>query len=68
LELQFWSDKTTDLKSRYPTLDYSIKEIVIKEAAFEKIKDSYDSEYFDYNEVADNSGLVVCYLVKIVRP
>jgi hypothetical protein len=66
-ELQFWIDKTTDLKSHYPTLVYTVKEIVIKEAAFEKIKDNYDSEYFDYHEVADNSGLVVCYLLKIVR-
>lgn len=66
-ELNFWKNQFTEFRKNYGSLEYAIEEIVIREAAFEKIKDSYDPEHFDYHDVAENSGLVVCYLIKITR-
>lgn len=66
-ELVKWDKHLQALGATHTDLNFEIKEITVKEAAFEEIKHSYDPEFHDYSDVADASGLVMCYIVKISK-
>ncbi len=62
-EIEYWKKQIDNLLNE--KVKYVIKEIVIEESPIELISEYYSPDHFDYSEVADNSGLVVCYLVKL---
>ena len=62
-----WSNKFKDLIKSTPTLEFNLESIIISEGAVDGLADYYPAEEFDASEIADMTGLVVCYLVKIYR-
>jgi len=66
-ELKNWKDILIDFESRYQLLKYEIEPIIIEESIIDDIAGQYPPEHFDYQEVAEKTGLIMCYLVKITK-
>lgn len=62
-----WSKKFDVLIQSTPSLKYDIEPIIISEGAVDEIAEYYPPEEFDASEIAEMTGLVVCYLVKLYR-
>jgi hypothetical protein len=67
LDKDKWSGKFNELIKSTPILKYDLEPIVISEGAVDGLADYYPPEEFDASEIAEMTGLVVCYLVKIYR-
>lgn len=66
-ELLKWETILHEYRKNYTSLAYDFQPIEVKEAALAELKDRFDPDFFDHDEVAENSGLVMCYLIKIKR-
>jgi hypothetical protein len=66
-DLLRWNQIFVDILPHKQNIQFKNKQIVISEDSFEKLKGYYPPEEFDANEIAELTGLVVCYLVKITR-
>ena len=60
-----WETILETYRKRYAQLVYVIQPI--REAALIELQDRFDPDVTEYSEVAENSGLVMCYLIKIKR-
>lgn len=61
--------KWHDIFSKLVTqkVSYNIDREIISENCFEDLNGYYSPEEFEANEIAEQTGLVVCYLVRITR-
>lgn len=66
-ELKDWNLSLKDIKQEYPRLNFTIEPIVVQESHIEDIINHFPPEHFDYSEVAEKSGLIMCYLIKITK-
>ncbi|WP_339725226.1 hypothetical protein [Maribacter stanieri] len=62
-----WEATLEEYRKNYTQLVYDFQPIEVKEAALAELKERFDPDFFDHDEVAENSGLVMCYLIKIKR-
>lgn len=62
-----WSCKFNEFIKSAPTVKYDLEPIVISEGSVDGLADYYPPEEFEASEIAEMTGLVVCYLVKIYR-
>ena len=62
-----WEAILEEYRNKYTQLIYNFQPIEVKEAALAELKVRFDPDFFDHAEVAENSGLVMCYLIKIKR-
>ncbi len=67
LDKEKWFSKFNELIKSTPILKYDLDPLVISEGAVDGLADYYPPEEFDASEIAEMTGLVVCYLVKIYR-
>ncbi|WP_127138018.1 hypothetical protein [Flagellimonas oceanensis] len=66
-ELSKWEMILDCFKNKNQSLEYMINPIEVKEAALAELEKKYDPDFTSHDEVAENSGLIMCYLVKIKR-
>lgn len=62
-----WSKIFSNLLTQKQNLIFNIDPIIISEGSFENLKEYYSPDEFEANEIAELTGLVVCYLVRITR-
>lgn len=62
-----WETTLKEYRKKYAPLVYDFQPIEVKEAAIAELKERFDPDFFDPAEVAENSGLVMCYMIKIKR-
>ncbi|MGB4773317.1 MAG: hypothetical protein WBP58_17765 [Chitinophagaceae bacterium] len=62
-----WTGKFNELLKSTPTVKYDLEPIVISEGAVDGLSDYYPPEEFDASDIAEMTGLVVCYLMKIYQ-
>ena len=62
-----WNTHIGVFRTQYANLDYNLKEVTMAASPEEEIAKYFNSEHFDYADVTDNSGLIVCYLAIIER-
>jgi hypothetical protein len=62
-----WSNKFNELIKNTPIIKYDLESIIITEGVVDGLSDYYPPEEFEASEIAEMTGLVVCYLVKIYR-
>ncbi len=62
-----WTSKFNELIKSNPTVKYELKPIIISESAVDGLANYYPPEEFDASEIAEMTGLVVCYLTKVYR-
>lgn len=66
-EIKKWKIALESFELQYPTLNYIFKPILVQESDIEDTIQQFPPEHFDYSEVAEKSGLIMCYLVKITK-
>lgn len=65
-EIEKWNSVLNKIKNDYPSLNYILEPILVQESHVKDIINQFPTEHFDYSEVAEKSGLIMCYLIKIV--
>lgn len=66
-EINRWKLILNKFRGEFKSLDYLIEPIVVQESTVDDIINQFSNEdQLDYAEVAEKSGLVMCYLIKIV--
>jgi hypothetical protein len=66
-ELIKWNSVLNDFKREYPSLNYNLKSILVQNSDYTKIIDSLPEGEIDYSEVAEKTGLIMCYIIKITK-
>lgn len=66
-EIEYWENVFKGINTDSDKYVFEIQETIIEESPIEKISSQFDQEDTEYSEIIDNSGLVVCYLIKIKR-
>ncbi len=63
----YWRHQIAQLEVQFPTLKFKLEETSFYEETHESIQDQFDPEEDMYSDVAEATGSVVCYLLKISR-
>lgn len=62
-----WKKLIKAYNVKHQNIKYSLKKVIIEKSPREDLIKIYSPKHFDYSEVAEKSGLVVCYLITIKR-
>lgn len=66
-ELMKWELILDEYRQKFAPLLFHLQPIEIKEAALAELRDKFDPDFIEHSEVAENSGLVMCYLITMKR-
>lgn len=64
---QDWNKEIDLLAKKFPALEFELEEISINEDTGESVEERFNPEEDNNADVAQETGLVVCYLIKIKR-
>lgn len=66
-EREKWANQLKQLEIKNSEIQFELHEIPIEQQSIEEAASTRPPEHFDYEDLIENSGLVVCYLIKIKR-